>query len=71
MQKNENIFADYDVDNLSIFLNRVVPHVCSILDKNVKSQAFVNYELLSDRESSSITCLHVLERMEKNEVETY
>lgn len=71
MQKNENIFGDYDVDNLSNFLNRVVPYVCSVLNKNVKSQAFVNYELLSDRESSSIMCLHVLERMEKNEVKTY
>lgn len=68
IQKNTNIFADYDVDNLSNFLNRVAPYVCSVLDKNVTSQAFVNYELLSDLESSSILCSHILQRSEKNEV---
>lgn len=68
IQKNDNIFADYDVDNLSNFLNRVMPYVSSVLDKNVKSKAFLNYDLLSDLESSSITCLHILERTKENEV---
>ncbi|GFU40317.1 WD repeat-containing protein 34 [Trichonephila clavipes] len=58
----ENIFAEFDLDSLLNFLKRVTPLVCSVLDRNSKSKAFDRYKLLSEADSTSISCLHVLEK---------
>ncbi|CAL1298835.1 unnamed protein product, partial [Larinioides sclopetarius] len=63
----ENIFAEYDVTSLSNFLKRVTPMVCSVLEKNSKSKAFDRFKLLSDVDSTSISCLHVLEKQLESE----
>lgn len=68
LQKSSDIFADYDVENLSSFLNRVESSVCSVLVANNRSKAFDNYELLSDMETTSITCLHTLEKSTTEEL---
>ncbi|GIY08838.1 hypothetical protein CEXT_98321 [Caerostris extrusa] len=59
---NENIYGDFHVDTLLTFLRKVTPLICSVLEKNSKSKAFDRYKLLSDVESTSISCLHVLEK---------
>ncbi|XP_055950177.1 cytoplasmic dynein 2 intermediate chain 2-like isoform X2 [Argiope bruennichi] len=58
----ENIFAEFNVSNLLNFLRKVTPIMCSALEKNCQSKAFNRYKLLSDVDSTSILCLHVLEK---------
>ncbi|CAL1298833.1 unnamed protein product [Larinioides sclopetarius] len=41
--------------------------VCSVLEKNSKSKAFDRFKLLSDVDSTSISCLHVLEKQLESE----
>ncbi|KFM82071.1 hypothetical protein X975_26410, partial [Stegodyphus mimosarum] len=61
-EKKGDIFVEFDVDNLSNFLSRVTPLVCSVLEKNAKSQAFHQYNLLSDKDDSTISCKYLLEK---------
>ncbi|GFT69391.1 WD repeat-containing protein 34 [Nephila pilipes] len=61
-ESKENIFAEFDLDSLLDFLKRTTPLVCSVLERNSKSKAFDRYKLLSETDSTSISCLHVLEK---------
>ncbi|XP_054716481.1 cytoplasmic dynein 2 intermediate chain 2-like [Uloborus diversus] len=63
----EQQFVEFDVESLTSFLHRVTPYVCSVLEKNSRSLAFANYNLMSENDEVGISCQYLLDRSLPNE----